>query len=352
MTWKRPTAAIGLIALLLLCLAAVGVVPFAVQRAAAEEGGEGITIPETPVTTTPETPVTTTPEAPVTTTPETPVRTPVPTAPSTGTSGNAGPTRSIEINEDHAGSSESSSGGGSVNSGGSATTGTTAAGGRARHGSSQRDHTSTAGGGGAKSGGQIGSGGGGGEEHAQSRGGGDEAPPVSVQPFDEGATAVSSVASRVGEVFARALPTAPLRKLGTKLAAHAGLIPAKSGIAQQRAVSTLGTALGAALVRPPAGASGSAPKHELLPFEPPGGGPEVLYLVLIVLFSLALLAFIVRELFNLSRPSHSPAAARPFAAIEVRLESGLAACGRLAGEGSRYLRRISGNAFASLRSLF
>lgn len=340
--------------------AAAGLLRIGPQSALADEVGGEITTPaepppviETPTetvtsptetTTTPtETPVTT---PPTMTTPASESTTPQAEAPKSGGSSSSG--------------SEASSGGGS--STGSGSTGTASPAGATSHHTSRASTPSRSGGSkaGAGAGGGASTGGGkvsgGGHHAAPSSGGPASAPTVSPTAIDEGANAVSHVAAHVGEVFSHALPTAPLKKLGTRIAAGAGLIPKHRGKAQNDAVDRIGTALGAALIGSAVAVDKKPPSHSPIPFLDPPGGRSGLVFVLGIFALLAVAALLIaREIriglgFGVKRERVSVARV----AIGERVQVGETwARVRAFGErGSLRFRRFRADAAAGLRSLF
>jgi len=373
MTWMRATLLLGLISIAA-CVALVGPVAIAPQRAAAadEIGGE-VPTPEEPPPVV-ETPTET--EPPVVETEPPAVETPVTTPPGELPPAGEGATPPSEAPKSGGSpSSEAAAGGGgggsNPNSGstgvatvspGPATTH------RASHVRSQPTHRSGGGGGsqagagGGNGGGNAGNGNGGakgGQQAPSNSGGGSPNPTVSPQVIDEGATAVSHVAAHVGEVFAEALPTAPLKEIGTRLAAHTGLIPPQGGPAQKQAVDRLGTALGAALIgsavaveKAPAASQGPIPF-----FDPPGGKSGTIYLLLIAALLLVAGALVLREVrsgFGLtgSRTGLRGADEKLRLSPKVRADAALSWAREVGARGFSTFRRLRSHAVAGLRSLF
>jgi hypothetical protein len=359
MTSMRATVVLGLLSLVLCCSGLAGVLVIGPQRAVADEPGEVTTPPEEPPVVEPP-PVVETP----TETQAPPVETPVTTPPvETPPAGDA--TTPVEAAKGPASSgSEPTSGGGGSNTGAATTAPGTVTTHRASHVRSNPTHSSGGGGGGtggSKPAGAGGNGGGGnGGNHASSHSGGNsQQPTVSPQGIDEGASAVSHVAAHVGEVFAEAIPTAPLEKIGTRLAAHTGLIPAQSGQAQKQAVDRIGTALGAALIgsavaveKPPAAS------HSPIPFfDPPGGKSGTIYLILIAALLLAVGALVFREVrsalgFGGPRTGIRVADERPRVSPRARAGVALAALREASDRSLIAFRRLRANAVSGVRSLF
>lgn len=220
------------------------------------------------------------------------------------------------------------------------------------------------GGGGSKTvtggGGQTAAGGGGGRAPSHPAGGAAPQPTVSPQGIDEGASAVSHVAAHVGEVVAKALPTEPLKEIGTRVATQiAGVDPAQSPKERKEAVDRIGTALGAALIgsavavdRTPAANDGPIPF-----FDPPSGKSGTIYLLLIAALLLAVGALVFREVrsslgLDAPRTGVRVADERPRIAARLRIAAALSAMRRAGDRWSSRFRRFRSNAVAGLRSLF
>lgn len=368
MTRTRATVLLCLISTIA-CTAVAGPAAFAAQRTGADiEAGGEIGVPEEPPPVV-ETPTET--EAPAGETEAPPVETPVTTPPGGTPAAGEGVTPAAESAKGgSAGGSEPSSGGGgsSTGSGPSPTTTTTT-------GATTTHHTSThvrshpaSGGGGTKAGTRTGTGAsggvgdessGGGRHAPATSGGASHDPTVSPQQIDEGASAVSHAAAHVGEVFANALPAAPVKKLGTRVAAHLGLVPARGGKAQNQAVDRLGTALGAALIGS-AVAVEKKPSASHLPipfFEPPAPKSATLYLVLIAVLLLGIGALVFREVrsaLGLSGPRTGVRIAdeKPRLGTGMRAGAALSRARYVGERGLMTFRRFSANAVSGVRSLF
>jgi len=285
--------------------------------------------------------------------------------------------------------SDASGGGGGGGGGGGSSSGSGSSGGSTtnspttttnRHPSRVPTHTTSSGGGGggggggnatggggggsknATAGGGGNTGGGGGGHHAPSHSAGGAAPQPTVSPqgIDEGASAVSNVASHVGQVFAEALPTAPLKKIGDRLAAHiADAGPAQGGKGEKAAVDGIGKALGAALIgsavavdRKPVASSSPIPF-----FTPPGGKSSTIYLILIAALLLAVGALVFREVrkslgFDAPRTGIRVADEKPRIAFKERLGVALAGATEVTHHWFSRFRRLRSSAVAGLRSLF
>lgn len=380
----RSSILLGVLALVLLgCSALAGALPIGTQRAIAAEGEETTTEELPPVVETPTEPETTPePETPVTTPP---VTTPTVVAPSGGESGGA-PVEAPKLTPSTG--SDASGGGGGGGGGGGSSSGSGSSGGSTtnspttttnRHPSRVPTHTtSSGGGGGGGGGGNATGGGGGGSKNATAGGGGNTGgggghhapshsaggaapqPTVSPQGIDEGASAVSNVASHVGQVFAEALPTAPLKKIGDRLAAHiADAGPAQGGKGEKAAVDGIGKALGAALIgsavavdRKPVASSSPIPF-----FTPPGGKSSTIYLILIAALLLAVGALVFREVrkslgFDAPRTGIRVADEKPRIAFKERLGVALAGATEVTHHWFSRFRRLRSSAVAGLRSLF
>jgi len=380
----RSSILLGVLALVLLgCSALAGALPIGTQRAIAAEGEETTTEEPPPVVETPTEPETTPePETPVTTPP---VTTPTVVAPSGGESGGA-PVEAPKLTPSTG--SDASGGGGGGGGGGGSSSGSGSSGGSTtnspttttnRHPSRVPTHTtSSGGGGGGGGGGNATGGGGGGSKNATAGGGGNTGgggghhapshsaggaapqPTVSPQGIDEGASAVSNVASHVGQVFAEALPTAPLKKIGDRLAAHiADAGPAQGGKGEKAAVDGIGKALGAALIgsavavdRKPLASSSPIPF-----FTPPGGKSSTIYLILIAALLLAVGALVFREVrkslgFDAPRTGIRVADEKPRIAFKERLGVALAGATEVTHHWFSRFRRLRSSAVAGLRSLF
>ena len=380
----RSSILLGVLALVLLgCSALAGALPIGTQRAIAAEGEETTTEELPPVVETPTEPETTPePETPVTTPP---VTTPPVVAPSGGESGGA-PVEAPKLTPSTG--SDASGGGGGGGGGGGSSSGSGSSGGSTtnspttttnRHPSRVPTHTtSSGGGGGGGGGGNATGGGGGGSKNATAGGGGNTGgggghhapshsaggaapqPTVSPQGIDEGASAVSNVASHVGQVFAEALPTTPLKKIGDRLAAHiADAGPAQGGKGEKAAVDGIGKALGAALIgsavavdRKPAASSSPIPF-----FTPPGGKSSTIYLILIAALLLAVGALVFREVrkslgFDAPRTGIRVADEKPRIAFKERLGVALAGATEVTHHWFSRFRRLRSSAVAGLRSLF
>ena len=380
----RSSILLGVLALVLLgCSALAGALPIGTQRAIAAEGEETTTEEPPPVVETPTEPETTPePETPVTTPP---VTTPTVVAPSGGESGGA-PVEAPKLTPSTG--SDASGGGGGGGGGGGSSSGSGSSGGSTtnspttttnRHPSRVPAHTtSSGGGGGGGGGGNATGGGGGGSKNATAGGGGNTGgggghhapshsaggaapqPTVSPQGIDEGASAVSNVASHVGQVFAEALPTAPLKKIGDRLAAHiADAGPAQGGKGEKAAVDGIGKALGAALIgsavavdRKPVASSSPIPF-----FTPPGGKSSTIYLILIAALLLAVGALVFREVrkslgFDAPRTGIRVADEKPRIAFKERLGVALAGATEVTHHWFSRFRRLRSSAVAGLRSLF
>src|SRR5262249_22136812 len=120
------------------------------------------------------------------------------------------------------------------------------------------------------------------------------------QGIDEGASAVSNAASHVGEAFVDALPTAPLRKIGDRLAAHiAGSdSAARRGNGKEAAADGIGKALGAALLGSAVAVDRKpvAKPSPILFIPPPGGKSATIYLIGIALLLLGVGVLVCREI--------------------------------------------------------
>jgi hypothetical protein len=363
--WKRVTVLLGLISVVA-CAALAGPAAFAF---ADETGGETTAPTEPPPVETP-----TEPEAPPAESTAPPVETPVTTSPGgTTTTESVTPTpeapkgtTTTESSESSLGGGGGGGGGGSSGGSGSSGTTTTSAGTATTHHApshvrAQPTHSS---GGGSKAATGTSGGSGGaatGGRHATPGAGGSAPsnPTVSPQQIDEGATAVSHAAAHVGEVFAEALPTAPVKRIGTRVAAHIGLIPKHGGAAQREAVDKLGTALGAALIGSAVAVEKTpAPSHLPIPFfEPPAPKSATLYLVLIAVLLLAVGALLFREVrsaLGFSGPRTGVRVADERPRLGSRERAGMAMSrAREAGERSLVaFRRLSANAVSGVRSLF
>ena len=390
----RLTILLGLLSLAA-CLAALssGALPVGPQRAVAAEGED-----ETPTTPT-EPPTVEVP--PVVETPtklpappvETPVTTPPATeAPSSGSTGTTSTPSESKSPSSSSGSTGTSSGGGGGSTG-TTTTGTTATapssgghrtshvrttpakstGGKGSTGSTGSKGSSGGSGGSTNAGGSPQTGGGGNSpsshvrHHSTGSSGSAAAPQPSFSPqeFDEGATAVTTVASHVGEVFAKTIPTAPLKKIGDRLAAHIGLAQQKGVQGGGKDSGRIGTALGAALIGSAVAVQRPAPRQSPIPFlGSPTGGNESIYLILLAAVLLLVAVFIVRELrkalgLTMPKPSSSPPAQpqrfarRPSRPGAGDWAVGIMARARDAGELSlRTFRRVSASAVSGVRSLF
>ncbi|MGD9734527.1 MAG: hypothetical protein AB7V58_02790 [Solirubrobacterales bacterium] len=389
----RFSLLIGVLALFILGSSTLaGVVTVGTQRAAAadESGEESTTTPEEPA------PVVETPTEPETTPePETPVTTPPVTTPPVGAPSGGGTT--IETPKSTPSTGSTATGGGTSGGTGGGGGGSTSGGGGgpspSSSGSSSGGAVSTApapittqrttrtpthrsasggaGGGGSKStgggdGGVSGGGGGGnsagGGHRAASHSGGGPAPQptVSTRGIDQGASAVSNAASHVGKAFAQALPSAPLKKIGDRLAAHiAGAGRGQGGKAGKATADGIGTALGAALIgsavavdAKPAASSSPIPF-----FTPPGGKSSTVYLILIAALLLAVAALVFREVrksLGLDAPRTGVRVADEKPQIALRERIGVALAGAQ-GATDRWFgrfRRLRSNAAAGLRSLF
>ena len=387
----RSSFLLGVLALVLFsCSALAGALPIGPQQAvAADETGEEPTTPTEeppPVVETPTEPEPTPePETPVTTPP---VTTPPVGVPSGGESGGG----SVETPKSTPSTgSEASSGGGGGGAGGGGggggSSGSGASGGGAtiapatpnHHTARAPTHTGTrntgggGGGGGSATGGGGGSKtatggggtrntGGGGGQHAPSHSGGGPAPQptVSTQGIDEGASAVTNVATHVGEVFAEALPTAPLKEIGDRLAAHiAGAGSAPGGKGEKAAAEGIGTALGAALIGS-AVAVDKAPVANSSPipfFTPPGGKSGTIYLILIAALLLAVGALVIREIrsslgLDAPRTAVRVADERPRIPLKERIGVALVGTREATHHWFSRFRRLRSSAAAGLRSLF
>jgi hypothetical protein len=171
---------------------------------------------------------------------------------------------------------------------------------------------------------------------------------------------VSNAASHVGEAFAEALPTAPLKKIGNRLAAHiAGVDAARGGKDRKQAVDRIGTALGAALIGS-AVAVDRAPAANPSPipfFEPPGGKSGTVYLILLAALLLVVAVLVAREIrkalgFGAPRGSARVAAAKPQIELRQRVAASAVGLREASGRWSWRFRRLRANAAAGLRSLF
>lgn len=387
----RSSILLGLLALILLSVAALsGALPTATQSAvAADETSE-----ETTTTPAEPPPVVETPTEPVTTPePETPVTSPPVTAPPVSSpSGGESGGGQVEAPKTPSTGSESTAGGGggggATGGGGGSSTGSSGSSGGAvttapastpnRH--VTRTPTRTGGGGGGNSAGGGGNtatggggsntgsrgsrntGGGGGGQRSPSHSGGGPAPQPTVSPqaIDEGASAVTNVASHVGEAFADALPTAPLKKIGDQLAAHiAADAKAQGGKGEKATADGIGKALSTALI-------GSAVAVDKRPvansspipfFTPPGGKSSTIYMILIAALLLAVGALIFREVrkslgFDAPRTAVRVADEKPRIGLGERLGVGLAGVGEATHRWFSRFRRLRSNAVAGLRSLF
>lgn len=379
----RATVLFGLLAMLGWA-AMAGPLQIGPQSAVADETGGEISTPEEPPVSEPPAE----PETPPKQTETPPVETPVTSPPAETPTAGEGLTPQAEAPKGGGGGTSTSpaatptgsggSGGGDGGSGpgaGSGSTGTatvspagttTTTTHHASHGS--RPSRSGGGGGGgskagAKSGGGNAGGGGGGNAGAKAGGGGDDVshsagpapiPAVSPEAIDEGATAVSHVAAHVGEVFSEALPTAPLEKLGTRIAAHAGLIPHHKGKAQADAVQRIGTALGAALIGSAVAVEKPAPSHSPVSFLDPASSNSGIVFVIGIAGLLLIAALLIAREVRVSLGSggdggHGSAARTAIGARAAASWARLAAFGE---RGSLRFRQLRADAAAGLRSLF
>lgn len=302
-------------------------------------------------------------ETPVTTTPaETPAAgegvTPQAEAPKGGGSSPASPESSG--GSAGGGGGGSSGGGGAVVGSGSTGTATVSPTGVVTHHTSHASRPHRSSGGGSKAGGGAAGGngskaGGGSGHHAASHSGGPApTPTVSPQAIDEGASAVSHVAAHVGEVFSKVLPTAPLKKLGTRIAAHAGLIPKKGGKAQKDAVDRIGTALGAALIGSAVAVQKPPPSPSPIPFvEPPGGEGGAIFLV-VILVALVIAALLIgREVRHaLGFGTRGQRVSGRRLAFNETVQVGWERMQAMGERSSVRFRRLRADAVAGLRSLF
>jgi hypothetical protein len=374
MRWMRATLLFGLLAVFGWAVLA-GPLQIAPQRAVADEPGGEVSTPEEP---TPPVETPTEVEVPPTEVEVPPVETPVATPPAETPAAGEGVTPQAEApkggggsapagSESSGGSGGGGGGGGSVAGSGSTGTATVSPTGITTHHGSHvsRPHRSSGTGGGSKAGSGAGNGGaaggngsradsGGGHHAASHSGGPAPIPTVSPQAIDEGATAVSDVAAHVGEVFSKALPTAPLKKLGTRIAAHAGLIPKKGGKAQKDAVDRIGTALGAALIGSAVAVEKPAPSHSPIPFvDPPGGEGGKIFLVVILVALLIAALLIGREVRHaLGFGTRGQRVSGRRLAFNESVQGGRERMRALGERSSLRFRRLRADAVAGLRSLF
>jgi hypothetical protein len=374
MRWMRATLLFGLLAVFGWA-ALAGPLQIAPQTAVADEPGGEISTPEEP-TPPVETPTET--EVPPKETEAPPVETPVTSPPVETPAAGEGVTPQAEAPKgggSSPASSESSGGssggggggGGSVAGSGSTGTGTAVVSptGAATHHASHvsRPHGSSGGGDGTKAGnGARGGGAAAGSGGKADNGGGHHAasspsspaPTISPQAIDEGASAVSHVAAHVGEVFSKALPTAPLKKLGTRIAAHAGLIPKKGGKAQKDAVDRIGAALGAALIGSAVAVEKPAPSPSPIPFvSPPGGEGGAIFLVVILVALLIAALLIGREVRHaLGFGTRGQRVSGRRLAFNEKVQVGRERMQAFGERSTLRFRRLRAEAAAGLRSLF